>query len=503
MTHVDRWHVIWGLRQRHWDPSADARLEYEAEGRTGLNGAAVAAGTAPVSGSGNNVMRSAALTTSYAGVVSTQATAGGNHLRHVGDYRVFARVFVPTSATGMVKVALDWAEGDFRRHTQNTEVTPPVKGAWSLIDLGQVHLTRVLAGTQRWEGRVLAKSTVAGDTIDVDCLILIPVSEGSGQISGVQQFEVPTAFLARDEFDQTAGALTGKTAPVGGAWATAGSATTLAVEVGGHTAQRTLLGDTLWTGGYGISGAAAMTNTVVQTDTLITQTGTGFVVPALQGVIARYIDTNNWLMALITNPFSGPGSAAVTVYKRVTGTVTALGTFAGSGLIPPTLVPRNITIRLYVDTAGRFIVWQGASASALSVVLQGQDAVLATGGALASGKPGIYDEYSSSGGGLGFTRNYDNFFAFAATPDAAIFAGRQLEIRHDRAQRQDSTGALWNQLSRYEGDYIRIPPAGREGRTTEIIVKACRNDPATGPDSGIDDISAQLFYTPRYLVVPD
>jgi hypothetical protein len=87
--------------------------------------------------------------------------------------------------------------------------------------------------------------------------------------------------------------------------------------------------------------------------------------------------------------------------------------------------------------------------------------------------------------------------------DAAIFASEAAEIRHNQVRRQDSTGALWVEPSKYEGDYAWIPPAGKEARTLRVFVKACRNDPVTMADSAIDDISAQLFYRPRYLVLPE
>ena len=46
-------------------------------------------------------MRNTALTTSYLAILSTQATGGGAHLSHVGTFRVYARVQVPTANTGL------------------------------------------------------------------------------------------------------------------------------------------------------------------------------------------------------------------------------------------------------------------------------------------------------------------------------------------------------------------------------------------------------------------
>src|SRR5439155_960330 len=83
-----------------------------------------------------------------------------------------------------------------------------------------------------------------------------------------------------------------------------------------------------------------------------------------------------------------------------------------------------------------------------------------------------------------------NYAASTPTADAAIFASQSLEVRHDQVIRQDSAGTIWTAVSSNPGHYLKIPPAGREGRTVQIIIKACRNDPKTGPDSAIDDISA-------------
>lgn len=44
---------------------------------------------------------------------------------------------------------------------------------------------------------------------------------------------------------------------------------------------------------------------------------------------------------------------------------------------------------------------------------------------------------------------------------------------------------------------------GLEGRTVELFVKASRGDFDQLPDSGIDDIQAQLTYRPTWLYVPD
>lgn len=225
---ADQWWLVWGIEDDSlYDVTASsAALFYQAESLTAQGGSSTVAGPSGASGSGSNVMRNTALTTNFISLLSTQATGGGAHLTHVGTFKVYARVQIPATNTGVTTVALEWGVGDFRKFTRNASVTLDAtwEGTWRLLDLGLVLIPKVLTGTQRWEGRVLAKSTIVGDDIDVDYLLLIPTSAGWGTVNGVSQVATPTAFIARDEFDQASGNLTGKTAPVGGTWAGAGDA---------------------------------------------------------------------------------------------------------------------------------------------------------------------------------------------------------------------------------------------------------------------------------------
>lgn len=66
------------------------------------------------------------------------------------------------------------------------------------------------------------------------------------------------------------------------------------------------------------------------------------------------------------------------------------------------------------------------------------------------------------------------------------------------------SGSTWRRPHKYEGDYPTLPVAGGEGRTVEIVIKAARLAMTDGValDAGIDDISARVAYTARYLGVP-
>jgi hypothetical protein len=92
-----------------------------------------------------------------------------------------------------------------------------------------------------------------------------------------------------------------------------------------------------------------------------------------------------------------------------------------------------------------------------------------------------------------------------------ITSDNQVQLRHDACLMLSVSGGggIWRRPIAYEGDYLKIPPAGLEARTMRVIV-LITGTPINPPfpqrvftSPSIDDISAQLFYTPRYLVVPE
>lgn len=260
---------------------------------------------------------------------------------------------------------------------------------------------------------------------------------------------------------------------------------------GSGSATRTAVSDAdLNTGRYVSAGATAYAGISVRVDAdtdVFESNGS-----VRRGVFARLVDINNWVMAVLEN---GSSFQTLKVYKRLAGTVTTLGSIT-LGVSPTS----NHSIRFTVLPNGQwFATGWAAGQTEPSALLSGFDPDLVSSGTLDDGKIGIYDGYVET---EAHTNTYDNFLANPVQADAALFASQSLELRHDQAIREDSAGAIWSTVSDYEGKYLLIPPAGPEDRQTRIIVKASRNLPENGADSGIDDISARLTYTPRYLQIP-
>jgi hypothetical protein len=484
----DRWTVIVGGQSRYVSDDPTALLFYEAEDFTALATSTKTAGATGASGSGSNVVRNTDLTTTYQAVLKSELDTSNAALTHKGTYRVWARLYRPTANNGAVSARLEWAEGDYTRVTQNDPVDYAVSERPALFTWANLGIVTIDPSSTRWEFRLLAKSTVAGDELDVDCFALIPTEVVYTELSALRRFETPTSFAARDEFDQSAGNLTGKTAPVGGNWAGAGDADDFAVETFLKTAQRTAVSDgSLSTGRFVTVGSAATTQ-AVQADVFWSTVDSG-----LFGVLFRYVDANNTGIAWLN-----PSGTPVGISKLVGGSLLTIASAPSTYAVYPATF---YTLRVVVDTAGRVVLWYGPTLGASMSTLYAQDTVFATGGTLDDGKPGLYDAKT---GAAACTRGYNNFLSFAPTSDAAIFAGQSLSLEHDGATREDSAGSFSSKVSDRRGRYLKVPPSGPEGRSTRLAVLALPNDPYTFGDApAVYDLSAQLFVTPRGLVVPE
>jgi hypothetical protein len=490
----------WGLQVATYDPASSADLFFEAEGRTPLNLASLVT-VAGASGAGSsNVVSAGSLIPDWTAVLSTKAS-GGAHLTHVGDYRVLARLYRPRGA-GQVGVALEWALGDFRSFTRNAPTyfgVDQLEGGFVVVDLGLVSIPR---GTPRWEGRVIANSTAAGDDLSIDCLWLLPL-ERAGEASR-REWEPtwrtaasPTAYLVRDEFDQsmsggrdTPAAATGRTLPIGGTYTGAGDADDFVITNGALT--RTALSDAAGGPNAGrllVAGSPTFTTCQARVGMYTSTVGV-----ASQGLLLRYVDASNHLAVGVVFSTTQP---IVTAQVCVRGTYTQLAQTTYPFPMPTMTAHQLIVL---AEATGEVTVWLSASIDTPSApLLQAYDASLATGGALASGKAGVFDRNSTA---TAATRSFDNLWAWVPEPDAAICASQSLEIGAERAIREDAGGTLWTPVSRYEGDPLTIPPSGPERRIARFLVTASRAAPGAGFDRTLDDLQAQLHLTPRYLVVP-
>ena len=478
-----RRHVELGREQRYYN--AATNLSIDSFVTAGFSGTSTTR-----SGSFNTNVVRGTLTSSPVGI------CGLGNLSHVGSFRVKLRAYVAPVADATAddfKVRLSWREGDGPLRS-NDYVSPVLVNGWSEVDLGTVSIPEKTLGTQRWTGQVEAYSEDTGDVLDVDYLLLIP-TEGYGIARAPLTYSAPTSFTTRDSFSQTAGALTGKTADLGGSWVGIGDPDDFTVETTGHTAQRTAVSDSSGvTGPRFVNLLATFTSLTAQIDMKFSA------VPTSQtyggGITFRGVDLNNFA-ALELLPWA---SGVVLSYRSVIGG--AMNAFYNVPL-PSSFaaVDTWFTLRVAAGASGVLLGWIAPQGSALGApVISVFDPTLATGGVLASGEVGFFDHKWDA---VAATRNYDNFWAASTVEDSVVFSGRSAEIRHDSAIRQDSTGTYYGLVNSYRGDRFYLPSAGSQNRTSRILIKARRNDINMAADDRIaDSTTATVHYTPRYYVAP-
>jgi len=292
-------------------------------------------------------------------------------------------------------------------------------------------------------------------------------------------------FNARDEFNQSSGALTGKTLPVGGVWVGAGDADDFSVNSGTHVAERTATADSsvsvsIEAGRVVTASTPTLATAYIEVRASWTGSPPTFAQTPWVGVIARYTDINNFI------GFGFDPSGTCRVFKRLASTNSVLFSVQGGAA-------NGSRIGLYVSERGNLVGYVDDR-----VVLSQYDGDLAT-GTLASGKVGFFDWWQVS---TVSTRSYDGFFAFVPQQDAVLFASQACQLGTNGMFREDSTGVAPGPVSWVERDLPRLPTAGLEARSTEVMIKASRGDFAALPDTGIDDMSVRGFYQPCWLTVP-
>ena len=479
--------LVWGFRSRYYDAASTAALTYQAEALTPLDTAANAALTGA---SGGTAVTHSAVRTDWTAVVSTQILSGSAHMTHRGTYRVWARCYSTSAVPPAVRFV--WKVGDLVNPVENTRKTIPAASNFYMLDLGEIRIDAAPVGTHRWQGRVEAIGTTSAENVSVDAIHFVPVDDGYGILRAPTTATVGS-YVAHDDFNQSAGALAGKTASLGGVWAGAGDADDFAVETTGKTAQRTAVSDaSVATGGrHAYVGTTTFTTCTVQVDFKRSLALGG--VQCWQGVLARATDASNFVVARI----AGVSAMSVRLEAYVAGSLSFVSTE-----MPVSTFSANTwyTIRLYVEASGRYGFWFGPKgALPVAPAVTGQSAVLATGGALATGKVGIFDSQISA---TAHTRNYDSFRAYVPTFDAVLYPNRSAQLRSDGAIRQDTGGTSYASVDTAYGAIPRLPPSGLENRKVELYVKASRGNFDQDPDFGIDDVSAQVFYRPAWLLTP-
>lgn len=477
--------LLWGLRSRNYDSAATARLAYNA-GTLTTQDAATVAGT---------TIEHATVPSMWTPILKTDIIPSGA-LTHVGTYRVWAQVRSVGVTERGVDVRLVWDVGDLSTPVISSTKRIPGADFIYALDLGEVRLDRTKSGTHRWQGQIQAKATTAPADVIVSKVWFVPVDDGYGvlraPLNSAASFNV---FTVRDEFNQTSGALHGKTVQVGGGtWSTFANGASptdfSATGTPNFWINRNATAEQ-WRGA--VAGSASLTDVVAQMDfhwSVIDLTDDDEL-----ALFARRIDQNNFI-AIDVVPATGN-----VVLRRYSSFSGAGGSYTILDSATVSLAAGTwYTLRLYVDTTGLVAGWVGPRGSSFGdPLLVGRTADAATGGALATGTTGLFEGYGSA---VSSVRTYDNFLAYPPAIDAVLHPSQSAELRTEGLYREDATGTSYAPVPFPTYDNPRLPPAGLEGRTCEVFIKDSRGDFDLLPDSATDDISARIFYRPCWLFVP-
>lgn len=501
--------VIVGCQSENYRPDDNKALYFTGDALTPL-------GTSTTPGFG--VIARGDLSGAYQAVLSSQLNVSKAHLGHHGSYRVFALITRPSGNTGAVSVRLEWSEGDFKRRTLNDAVNYGVNDREDVICMSDLGPVSIRQDAERWEFRVVAYSTVAGDDINIAALMLFPTDDCYIELSGTRTIEIPTSFAVLDSLTQGSGLLTGDPVDSGSVWGAGGAdPTDFTADTILHAALRAEVNDA-----NNVLGGRALLapNTSTLTDQAMQAVLEGLQVPAgaaitadqiwVRGLTMRYSGTSNGLVAGIyqqavgTSPFVH-AIPFVNAYVaiRVGGTDTLLvnetlpvalepaSTKTGSGITDHL----KHVVYCRVDASGlvQLSIWLAGSAA--SYTWYAWHASLASGGGLAAGSMGLYDR--SSNGATVYHRRHYFPVGWVPTADAALFGNQTMTLAHDNAVRDDETGGSEARVSERGGRYLKLRPG-----QSRLLVTALRNDPALAANANADALEAELYATPRGLMVP-
>lgn len=482
----DRRYVQWGAGPDTTSPVIIDSDDLVTSGFGGTGGTRT--GAYDPNSTGNNVIS----TTLFSSVASI---CGTGEQDHAGGYHVFARVY---SEVADAQVRLVWQDKD-GPYTPNPWFTVSAANQWTDADLGIISSGTTDVGAQGWQGRLEGVSATNGD-FDVDFLLLVPIDFGYGVARAVNP-DVAGVVAAIDAFTGTTSGsnLNGRTPGVGAAWATSGATTDFQfIDVGAATSNPSEAVSRSASSAsfrYAVLGSS-MADQQVQAAHGVEITGVGGTGEC--GLILRWTDANNYLRFTLTTTVDSSATITFTakLTKVVAGAATLLATESTSDTTGGQFGAYPI-LRCTARASGSVQADVLTSAGAAVMTLAATDSVLATGGTLDDGKPGIID---SGDGSTTLERWYDNVVVYTPAPeDIALYADQDIQIRPGRVERASSDGTRYGRPSSVVGFTIRPNPGD-----IRIAVRAHRTDlQAAAYDTVDDELDAQVFYTPRYLVVPD
>jgi hypothetical protein len=408
--------------------------------------------------------------------------AAGPPLALSGQFRVLARVRADQGATvPSATVRLRWSGGSRESGTsENTPATTTAYG-WQLLDLGLVTVQDALDG-------IIERQTPAATPLRIDVLLLIPTDQSAVAVASTEI--LAGVVIAADPATGT-GALTGSAAGAGGTWIGAGPGTDFT---------RTSTGATRPAGawrsvGLGVPSADVEITATLTTDDLGANDTVG---------LGIYLG-NAAALEAFSYSRSGSGTPApagawgigveyargdAVPYLRFISSVggETLG-YRGSLTLPNGFEWRGESRPMRLTVAGSQVTAEldGAGETTVTVSIGTAPSGLI---AAIAGVPNAtlaFRDFAATG---------------TSAPDRLLHPDRTASIGTTHAERETPSGYVG--LFIPEGNRPLLPPSGRAGRRTRVVMGTSREDLRTGTDAFPDDtFTASVYGTPLWLQTPD
>lgn len=488
----EQYGLAFALRSRNYSAAETAKWVYEAEALTPLD---VASEVALSGASGGQTVRHNNLGTDWTPVLSTNLKAG-TYLTHKGLYDVWARVYTTSERPPWLRLV--WDMGDIISPEENRQMQVPGTKSFYLVNLGQINLGSVMNGGQRWRGVLQARGESGGENVYIDRLYFFCGDEASGVLKGTTAVVTPVAatYLARDAYNQSKGAATGKSAEIGGAYSavTNSDADDFEVDEATHRLKRTTKSDTGTVGAVGLKGrgigvAGEYTNLAFTLNFALEGT---LSTEIRIGQILSYVSNTNFVAVFIT---ARKVFGLETLYPFLS-IVRADGTTLRNQSFPPgmksLLNPKGKI--LSVVRGNQLQVFTAAEGGTLEEAWSVEDSMIG-----AKGRAFIYDQNSSASEAA---RWYDSFGIWVPQNDPVMFANKSVRISSQEAQRATEDGESSASVAFPSADLPRLPVAGPEERPVELVVKPSRGNFEALPDSALDKSLMQIGYRPCWAEIP-
>jgi hypothetical protein len=293
----------------------------------------------------------------------------------------------------------------------------------------------------------------------------------------------PSTFKARDEFNQTAGALDGKALPDGsGNWAASEGFAVVAGET--HAVQRTT--SEAAGKGFATPPGGKFTQVALQISFKWSKSiANGY--PSLYALSGLRFGTTTFGEMYAKNAITTVGGAYSPSELH----------FCGES-IPFTWLADTVYTLTFLALGGGLAAGWVTTNGAFPI---GEPTIVSSRAPTGEQQPYFMDDYTGTEKEP-FTRTYDNFSMWVPEIAYVCESGQTFEVNHEDAVKADSTGAHWGPVPLYRGGRFYIPPAGEAGNVTRIAARMRRNDIAGGEadENVTDQQTLEVLVRERFLL---